>query len=329
MIPLRDTIRSRTTPLVNYGLIALNVFVYFLQLTQDQYLNQFVFLYGLVPARYTVPEIAVHFTFAEQIFSFFSFMFLHGGFWHILGNMWFLYIFGDNVEDHLGHLRYLVFYLLCGWASGITHLLFNLHSSMPTIGASGAIAGVMGAYFILYPRSRVLTLVPLLFIPYFFEIPAAFFLGLWFLFQFLSAALSGTEGGGIAWWAHIGGFIFGILFLKLFDLFPRFGYSSSLEGATARRTSPKIQIMRPVMEEGMSRFVGSLSITPREASRGARKMISLAGEREKKLFHVTIPPGIRDGMTLRLPGLGGKNGSGESLDGYIRIFIAPQSTGKD
>jgi len=329
MIPLRDTIRSRTLPLVNFGLIAMNVFVFFLQLSQDQHLNQFVFLYGLVPARYTVPEIAAHFTFSEQFFSFFSFMFLHGGFWHILGNMWFLYIFGDNVEDHLGHLRYIAFYLLCGWASGITHLLFNLHSSMPAIGASGAIAGVMGAYFILYPRSRVLTLVPIIFIPYFFEIPAAFFLGLWFLFQFLSAALSGTGGGGIAWWAHIGGFIFGILFLKLFDLFPRFGYSSSLERVTARRTSPRIQIMKPVMEDGKPRFVGSLSITPREASLGTRKMVRLPEGKEKKLFHVTIPPGVRDGTILRLPDLGGKNGRGESLDGYIRIIMESSSTGKD
>ena len=329
MIPLRDTIRSRTFPLVNFGLIALNVFVYFVQLSQGPHLNQFVFLYGLVPARFTIPEIAAHFTFSEQVFSLLSFMFLHGGFWHILGNMWFLYIFGDNVEDHLGHLRYLLFYLFCGWASGMTHLLFNLQSAMPTIGASGAIAGVMGAYFLLYPRSRVLTLVPILFIPYFFELPAAFFLGLWFLFQFLSATLSGTAGGGIAWWAHIGGFVFGILFLKAFDLFPRFAAFAALEQATARRTTPRIRVIHPDRDGERPRLVGTLSITPREASQGTRKMIGLAGRGGKKLFHVSVPPGVRDGTTLRLPGLGGQDENGDSLDGYIRIVVSSPLTGKD
>lgn len=328
MFPIRDTIRSRIFPLVNLGLIALNVLVYFIQLSQHEHLNQFIFLYGLVPARYTVPEIAAHFTFSEQAFSFLSFMFLHGGFWHILGNMWFLYIFGDNVEDHLGHFRYLAFYLLCGWASGITHLLFNLTSQMPTIGASGAIAGVMGAYFILYPRSRILTFVPLLFIPYFFEIPAAFYLGLWFLFQFLSAAASGSGGGGIAWWAHIGGFVFGILFLKLFDLSPGFGRTASLEQATTRKTSPRIQVMKPEGGDGIRRLIGTLTITQQEAFRGARKMIGMAGAGGKRVFAVTVPPGIRDGTILRLPGIGREEDTGEPLDGYIRILIKPPAGGR-
>ena len=328
MFPIRDAIRSRTFPLVNLGLIALNVLVYFIQISQYEHLNQFIFLYGLVPARYTVPEIAAHFTFSEQAFSFLSFMFLHGGFWHILGNMWFLYIFGDNVEDHLGHFRYLAFYLLCGWASGITHLLFNLTSQMPTIGASGAIAGVMGAYFILYPRSRVLTFIPIIFIPYFFEIPAAFYLGLWFLFQFLSAAASGPGGGGIAWWAHIGGFLFGILALKLFDLFPRFGRIPSLEQATTRKTSPRIHLMKPEEEDGTRRLIGALTITEQEAFRGARKMISIAGTGGKKVFAVTVPPGTRDGTLLRLPGIGRKEDTGEPLDGYIRIFVESPAAGR-
>ena len=130
-----------------------------------------------MPARYTVPEISGYFSIGQQVFSFVSFMFIHGGFWHLLGNMWSLYILGDNVEDRLGPLRYLAFYLLCGITSGLTHIIINHHSQLPTIGASGAIAGVMGAYFILYPKSKILTLIPIFIIPYFVEIPAFFFNG--------------------------------------------------------------------------------------------------------------------------------------------------------
>jgi membrane associated rhomboid family serine protease len=206
MIPLRDTIRSETYPIVNSLIIAANILVFFVELSQQQRLNQFIYVYGLVPARYSVPQVSAYFTTGQQFFSFLTFMFLHGGFLHLLGNMWFLYIFGDNVEDRLGHFRYLVFYLLCGWASGISHLVINWHSEIPTIGASGAIAGVMGAYFILHPRAKVLTLVPIFFFFHFMELPAFLFLGIWFLFQFLSAAGSSAQIGGIAWWAHIGGF---------------------------------------------------------------------------------------------------------------------------
>ncbi len=142
--------------------------------------------------------------------------------------MWFLYIFGDNVEDRLGHLRYLVFYLLCGLAAGASHLVLNWHSNVPTIGASGAIAGVMGAYLILYPRARILTLLPIFFFFTFIEVPAFFFLGIWFLFQFLIAAATAGQPGGIAWGAHIGGFVFGIVFLKIFELVPKTGASEEM-----------------------------------------------------------------------------------------------------
>ncbi len=163
MIPIRDTIRSETYPIVNTSLIAINGIVPFSwYVSQGQALDRFVFIYGLVPARYSVPQVANYFT-AGQAMAFLTFMFLHGGFLHLLGNMWSLYIFGDNVEDHLGHFRYLAFYLLCGFASGISHLVLNWHSEIPTIGASGAIAGVMGAYFVLYPKAKVLTLVPIFF----------------------------------------------------------------------------------------------------------------------------------------------------------------------
>ena len=220
MIPIRDTIPSRHYPVINSVIIVTNIFFFMVEMSQGEALNRFIYIYGLVPARYSVLQLASHFTFFQQIFSLVSFMFLHGNFWHLAGNMWFLYIFGDNVEDRVGHLRYLFFYLLCGISSGVAHLFFNLDSTVPTIGASGAIAGVMGAYFILYPKARIVTLIPIIFIPYFVELPAAIFLGIWLFIQFISATLTNVNAGGIAWWAHIGGFIFGALFLRIFLLIP-------------------------------------------------------------------------------------------------------------
>jgi membrane associated rhomboid family serine protease len=170
MIPIRDTIRSKSYPVLNSSLIAVNVLVFLLEMVQGERLSQFIFTYGLVPARYSIPPLAAYFTAGQQAFSLISYMFVHGSFWHLLGNMWFLYIFGDNVEDRLGSLRYLLFYLLCGWTSGLVHLFINWHSHIPTIGASGAIAGVMGAYFILFSGSRILTLIPIFFFPWLAEI---------------------------------------------------------------------------------------------------------------------------------------------------------------
>jgi membrane associated rhomboid family serine protease len=239
LIPIRDTIRSETYPIINYVLIALNILAFFVEQSQGRNFNEFIFTYGLVPARYSIPQISAHFTTDQQVTAFLTFMFLHGGFFHLLGNMWFLYIFGDNVEDHLGHFRYLIFYLMCGLASGISHLFLNWTSQIPTIGASGAIAGVMGAYFILYPRAKVLTLVPIFFFLHFMEIPAFLFLGFWIFFQFLSAALS-AQAGGIAWWAHIGGFIFGIIFLKLFQLLPGMRTGRKSRNLTMKRTSRRL-----------------------------------------------------------------------------------------
>ncbi|MEJ2478420.1 MAG: rhomboid family intramembrane serine protease [Desulfobacterales bacterium] len=159
MIPIRDTIPTRHRPVVNLTLIGINAVVFLVQMAQGPGLDRFVFEYGLVPARFSDPRIAAYFSPVQQLVSLLSFMVLHGSFGHILGNMWSLYIFGDNVEDRLGHPRYLAFYLMCGLASGISHLIINWHSNIPTIGASGAIAGVMGAYFILYPTSKILTLI--------------------------------------------------------------------------------------------------------------------------------------------------------------------------
>jgi hypothetical protein len=321
MIPIRDAVPSKTYPIVNVTLIAINVVVYLIELANYPVLDRLIFIYGLVPARYTVPEIAAHFDIVQQIFALFSFMFLHGGFWHILGNMWFLYIFGDNVEDRLGHLRYLAFYLLCGWASGLTHLFFNWHSQMPTIGASGAIAGVMGAYLILHPRSRVLTMIPIIFIPYFVEIPAAFFIGIWFLFQFLSAALSDAQATGIAWWAHIGGFISGIVFLRLFLSIPEFGVTASLRHATKRRKTPRLQMVTQVQSMDEYDMHGTITITPREAIRGTRKIISIPRGSQKRMFAVVIPPGIKEGTTLKLGGIGKKIDELRSGNVYLKVMI--------
>jgi len=153
-------------------------------------------------------------------------MFLHGSWLHIIGNMWVLWIFGDNIEDHLGHFSYLIFYLVSGFAAAFTHILLNLGSNIPSVGASGAIAGVMGAYFVLYPRARVLTLVPLIVFFTFWWLPAWIVLGYWFVIQFLSGAATSVAytsqtGGGVAFWAHVGGFVAGIVMIKVFPERPR------------------------------------------------------------------------------------------------------------
>ncbi len=322
MIPIRDTIPSRNYPIVNVTLIAINVAVFLLQTVYVRETQYFVITYGLVPARYTVDSIAQYFTFGQQVLSLVSFMFLHGGFWHLLGNMWFLYIFGDNVEDELGPVRYLAFYLMCGWASALIHVLFNVYSQVPVIGASGAIAGVMGAYLILYPRARVLTLIPIIIIPYFIEIPAAFFLAIWFLIQFISAAVSGPAGGGgVAWWAHVGGFVSGIGLLFLFRQFPRIGVSDIMKRTTVKRKSPRLHVVKPTRGTDGHDLYGSIEVTRREADRGTRKIVNLPLGFQKRLFRVTIPTGTRDGVTLRLAGLGAKINATERGDAYLKVAV--------
>jgi membrane associated rhomboid family serine protease len=217
MLPIRDNIRSRSFPIVNWGLIAVSVLAFLLEQAIELGVGggafqRFLMLFGLVPSNFSLLN-------PLSYISVFSSMFLHGGWFHLISNMWILYIFGDNVEDRMGSLRYLAFYLACGVAAGMTHVLFASGSSLPTIGASGAIAGVLGAYMILYPRARVLTLIPLFIFPWFIEIPALFYLGIWFLTQISSGLLSigaMMPFGGIAWWAHIGGFVFGLLLVRFF-----------------------------------------------------------------------------------------------------------------
>jgi membrane associated rhomboid family serine protease len=322
MIPIRDTIRSETYPIVNSLMIAVNVLVFFVELSQRQELNKFIYAYGLVPARYSIPQISAYFTAGQQAIAFLTFMFLHGGFLHLLGNMWFLYIFGDNVEDRLGHLRYLVFYLVCGLASGISHLALNWHSEIPTIGASGAIAGVMGAYFILYPKAKVLTLIPIFFFFQFLEVPAFLFLGVWFLFQFLSAAGTSAQMGGIAWWAHIGGFIFGIIFLKLFEMLPETGAGKKFQGLTRKRSTPRLQVIRPAGGGDDAHLYGVVSVSEREALFGAHKLVNIARGFKKKTFLLTIPPGVSAGSKLRLKGMGREMPEGGKGDLYLKVQIS-------
>jgi hypothetical protein len=218
MIPLRDDQPAFSTPFINYFLIVVNVLVFLWEFSvgiqSPRALSAFVGEFALVP-QHTVAVLTgqSYDSTASGILPLFTSMFLHGGLLHVAGNMLFLWIFGDNVEDYLGHFRYLAFYLGSGIAAGFTHLLLNISSRVPTVGASGAIAGVMGAYFILYPRARVLTWFPPIFL---FRVPAWLILGYWFLMQFFIGTATAAAQSGIAVWAHIGGFVAGVLMIKVF-----------------------------------------------------------------------------------------------------------------
>src|SRR5215208_3601166 len=196
MIPLRDVIPSRTTPVVTIAIIVVNALVFLYEFSLGADVNEFIIAYGLIPAA---------FSWATLLAS----MFLHGGFLHFAGNMLYLWIFGDNVEDRMGHGRFLTFYLLCGTAAALAQTIMSPDSVVPMVGASGAIAGVMGAYFVLYPKSRIVTLIPIFFFFQVIEVPAIFFLGIWFLMQFVSgvgsivSSVGGGPSGGIAFWAHV------------------------------------------------------------------------------------------------------------------------------
>lgn len=321
MLPIRDTLSSKNYPVVNTLIIAVNVAVYLVQKTHGGDIDRFIYIYGLVPARYTLPQVAAYFTVGQQFFALFSFMFLHGGFWHLLGNMWSLHIFGDNVEDHLGPLRYLFFYLLCGLASGLSHLLLNLHSMTPTIGASGAIAGVMGAYFILYPKAKILTLIPIIIIPWFVEIPAFFFLGIWFVMQFINAAGSHLHGGGIAWWAHIGGFVFGIMFLHLMQKIPGSGATQRVRKVTAKDRTHRLQMIRPAGGAASPHLHGTLTISETEALKGTRKLVNIPWGFKKRLFKVMVKPGIHTGTILRLRGMGKQMPDGQCGDLLLKVTV--------
>jgi membrane associated rhomboid family serine protease len=202
MIPLRDVIPSRTVPFLTISIIVVNALAWFYELgLPREELPVFLRQFGVVPAYFSAPTLITS-------------MFLHGSWSHVLGNMWYLWIFGDNVEDRMGHFRFLIFYLLCGIIAALGQIFIDPTSTLPTIGASGAIAGVMGAYFVLYPQSRVLTLIPLIIFWEIVELPAIFLLGFWFLMQLFSAgaiaATANSQMGGVAFMAHVAGFLTGV-----------------------------------------------------------------------------------------------------------------------
>jgi membrane associated rhomboid family serine protease len=261
MIPLRDNIPSRTTPWINYGIIVLCSVVFFIQLEDEN--SVLVERYGMIPARVTDPGKPVE-VFERIIVrtpqglaykditrpaaapavapwqTLLTCVFLHGSWMHIIGNMWMLWIFGDNVEDRMGHYWYLVFYVLCGIAASAAHMLADPDSDIPTIGASGAIAGVMGAYMVLYPRAQVLSIVPIFFFIQMVVLPAPVFLGIWFLLQFFQGtfAVISVQSTGVAWWAHIGGFVTGFVVAWLLR--------------RSDSTAPPVEIVRPNTERPTS-----------------------------------------------------------------------------
>ncbi len=320
MIPIRDTQPSYSVPVVTYFLMAINLLVFILQIQVGFDNEAFFYTFGLVPAKYTVFEMSRHFSFANQVVSIFSYMFLHGGFFHFIGNMWSLYIFGDNVEDHFGSFRFLGFYLICGVISGFFHFIVNPTSSMPTIGASGAIAGVMGAYFLLFPKSRILTVIPIIIIPWFVEIPAFIFLGIWFFMQVLNAAGSGA-GAGIAWWAHIGGFAVGFLMIKFNKKLPETGLNTKISQYTARKTMPKLQIITATNAAGGPDLYGDIDITTIESITGTQKLVTIPWGFYKPLYNVKIPSGVKQGTKLKLKGMGKSTPTGLKGDMYLTVNI--------
>lgn len=219
MFPLRDINPSSKKPVVTITLIIINVIVFIFELllppdTREAFINY----YGFIPSELTKGFAYGNFGYIIlNLFTIFTSMFLHGSFMHIIGNMWSLWLFGDNVEDKLGHFKFLLMYILSGFIASFTHYIFHLTSPIVTIGASGAIAGVMGVYFILFPLAKIQTLFIILIFPFFINIPSFIYIGIWFLTQIFNGVLAlfgPYYGAGVAWWAHIGGFVFGAYIAK-------------------------------------------------------------------------------------------------------------------
>jgi len=212
MIPLRDRNPTRRTPVVNIGIIVANIAAFLFQLSRGSEVDQLYFQFGVVP--HDVVTSFNSFQFATAFLPLFTAIFLHGGWLHLGGNMLYLWIFGDNVEDQLGRVRYLVFYLLCGLAASALHIFVEPGSEVPTVGASGAISGVLAAYLLMFPKARVVTVIPVFLFLQVAELPALIVLGFWFVIQFFAGIISlnadSAGAGGIAWWAHIGGFVAGL-----------------------------------------------------------------------------------------------------------------------
>jgi membrane associated rhomboid family serine protease len=212
MIPLKALVPRRSMPLMTLALILSNVLVFFYELSLGPHaIERFFFQYGMIPARIQAAVTTGTVPLTDALASIFTSMFVHGGWLHIIGNMWFLWVFGIVIEDQLGRLRYLAFYLVCGVGAALTQAIVGWGARVPTIGASGAISGIMGAYFVLLPTSRVLTLMPLIIFWFTMRLPAIVMIGYWFLVQLLSATVQPPGAGGVAFWAHVGGFVLGAL----------------------------------------------------------------------------------------------------------------------
>jgi len=221
MIPIRDTAPCYSRPYVTWGLMALCIVIFIaLELVPENIHRYVVSIYGMVPARYTNPDWAIAMGYPQDYFlSFVTNLFLHGGWWHLIMNMWFLWIFADNVEDRMGRGRFIVFYLICGLVATAIQWIYTPTLVFPVIGASGAIAGVLGAYFFLYPFAKIVLWVPIFFLPIFVEIPAIAFIGVWVIFQMQKATTALMFYGGasdVALWAHLGGFCAGMLIFRVF-----------------------------------------------------------------------------------------------------------------
>ena len=220
-IPLHDHIRRQSFWAMTLLLIVANVWIFLLELSQGPALNRMIMALGVVPARYSMAHIPHHATLEGALIPLVAAMFLHGGWLHLLGNMLFLFVFGRSIEDRFGHLKFLAIYFLAGLGGTLLHILLNPVSRVPTIGASGAIAGILGAYFVTFPAARITTLIPLFFFFWTVELPALLLLGYWFLIQFFTGfqmlAIQSATGGGVAWWGHVGGFLVGLLFALVFQ----------------------------------------------------------------------------------------------------------------
>lgn len=214
-IPLNDHIRRQTFWFATLALILVNTAVFIYELSLGPQINQFVFLFGLIPARYTTAHGLIITSLSGFLVPVFASMFIHGGWLHLIGNMLFLFVFGRSIEDRYGHSRFLVMYFLSGFGAAVTHIIFNAGSRVPTIGASGAIAGILGAYLVSFPTARITTLIPLLFFFWTVQLPAILVLLYWFLIQFIAGfqmlAIESATRGGVAWWAHVGGFLLGMI----------------------------------------------------------------------------------------------------------------------
>jgi len=220
MLPLKDNIPAKNFPYVNIGLILINSAFFIYEMSHGPELDQLIFTLGFIPARFIAQQGETLLN-PAGVLPVFSSMFLHANLVHLISNMWMLWIFGDNIEDCMGHGRYLLFFILCGIASIFAQTISNPQSAIPMVGASGAISGVLGAYIITYPKARILTLVPIVILFYIIELPAYFFLGFWFLIQLIQGSLYSLNseqmaGGGVAWWAHVGGFAAGVILLQVF-----------------------------------------------------------------------------------------------------------------